>query len=458
MKKTIALWTLTLLVSLSTVAAAGEHANLSGHLRDLSLVPRMQAAPQAATGPQWKNRDEYDAYTAMATATDPDKKITLAEAFLQKFPTSDFKAGAYLTEMQVYFSQGKSDQGVDAAKKVLTVDPDNLDALAALSFVFPFTFKATDPDATAKLSRADSDAHHGLDVLQKLKKPDKVTDEQFKQYVTPKRALFNNTVGFVALQRKDYATAITAFKSAATDNPSDVYTFYRLGLAYMLSTPPDYDNGIWNLARAVGLAKAANAPDAAAIEKYFDQSFVSRHGSNAGEADVLTLAKTSVTPPDGFKVTAAEKHKPTGNQAIDYFYTLEDTMKAGGDQAKQAWDQTKGESFGYGGKVVSAEKGPDADTYLVGIAITDESKASDTADIFLRDKQPDAKYLAKGNLVASFKGTIADNTVTPSFSLTLVGTVDDDSLAAAKEEAQSKAKPKPGVHHTPVHKTTPPSN
>ncbi len=457
MRKTTALWTLIFLVSLSSGATAGEHANRSGHFPNLTLVAAVQAPPQAAKAPSWKSRDEYDAYTAMATATDPDKKISLAEAFIQKFPTSDFKAGAYVTEMQVYFQQGKSDQGVAAAQKVLGIDPDNLDALAALSYVFPFTFKPTDPDATAKLQRADSDAHHGLDVLQKIQKPDKVTDEQFKAFITPKRALFNYTIGFVALQRKDYANAITALKSAAADNPSDVYTFYQLGVAYMLSTPPDYDNGLWNLARAVDLANAAKAPNAAAIQKYFDQSYVSRHGSNANEQDVLDLAKTSVMPPDGFKVTAAEKHKPTGNAAIDYFYSLEDTMKAGGDQAKQAWDQTKGQSFGYGGKVVSAEKGPDPDTYVVGLAITDESKASDTADIFLRDKQPDAKYLAKGNLIASFKGTIAENTLTPSFSLTLDGTVNDDSLAAAKEDALAKAKPKPGVHH-PVHRTTPPSN
>jgi tetratricopeptide (TPR) repeat protein len=455
MKKTTALWILILLVSLSASATGAEVAGRAARSVWLSPASHMQAPPQAAKQPQWKSRDEYDAYNAMATEKDLTKKISLAEAFLQKFPTSDFKSGAYLTEMQTYFQLNKGDEAIAAGKKVLETDPDNLDALAFLSYVFPFVFKADDPEATSKLSRADSDAHHGLEVLQKLQKPANVTDEQFAQYVKPKRAVFNGAIGFVALQRKDYANAITGFKAAADDNPSDVYTFYRLGLAYMYSTPPDYDNGIWNLARSVDLAKAANAPNVAAIRKYFEQSYISRHGSDAGEQDVLEQAKTSVTPPAGFKVTPAERHKATGNQAIDYFYSLEDTMKAGGDQAKQVWEQTKGQPFGYGGKVVSADKGPDADTTVVGIAITDESKAADTADIFLRDKQPDAKYLAKGNLIGSFKGTIAENTLTPSFALTLDGTVDDDSLAAAKEDAKNKTKPKPKttVHH-PTKKTT----
>ena len=87
--------------------------------------------------------------------------------------------------MQVYYQLGKSDQAVDAAKKVLDVDPDNLDALAFLSYVFPFTFKGTDADATAKLSRAESDARHGLDVLQKFPKPANVTDAQFKHMWIP---------------------------------------------------------------------------------------------------------------------------------------------------------------------------------------------------------------------------------------------------------------------------------
>jgi tetratricopeptide (TPR) repeat protein len=447
MKTTTALCTFTILVSFSGGAPAAEVASRSAGSVGLTPLSHLQAPPQAAKQPQWKNRDEYDAFNAMVTEKDPNKKISLAEAFLQKFSTSDFKSGAYLTEMQAYYQLGKSDQAIEAGKKVLETDPDNLDALAFLSYVFPFVFKAEDPEATSKLSRADSDAHHGLDVLQKLQKPANITDEQFSQYVKPKRALFNDAVGFVALQRKDYANAITAFKAAAEDNPSDVYTFYRLGLANLYSAPPDYDNGIWNLARSVGLARAANAPNAEAIQKYFDQAYVSRHGSNAGEQDVLEQAKTSVTPPVGFKVAPAERHKPTGNQAIDYFYSLEDTMKAGGDQAKQIWEQTKGQSFGYGGKVVSAEKGPAADTILVGIAITDQSKAADTADIVLRDKQADAKYLAKGDVVASFKGTIAEYNMTPSFSLTLEGTIDDESLAAAKEEAKTRAKPKPPVHH-----------
>ena len=96
MKKTTALWTLTLLVSLSCGATAGEHANRSGLSADLTLVDRMEAPPQAAKAPQWKSREEYDAYNAMATEKDPNKKISLAEAFLQKYRDIRFQVGRLL--------------------------------------------------------------------------------------------------------------------------------------------------------------------------------------------------------------------------------------------------------------------------------------------------------------------------------------------------------------------------
>jgi tetratricopeptide (TPR) repeat protein len=451
MTKTTALWTLTILISLSSGATAGELASRSARSVDLTRMGRMMAPPQAAS-PQWKTREEYDAYNAMATATDPDKKISLAEAFVQKYPTSDFRSGAYLTEMQVYFSQGKSDQAVDVAKKVLGIDPDNLDALAFLSYVFPFAFKPADPDSTAKLSRADGDAHHGLDVLQKLQKPDKVTDEQFKQYVNPKRALFNSAIGFVALQRKDYANAITALKTANVDNPSDVYAFYRLGLAYLYSAPPDYDHAIWYIARAVSLAQAAKNPAGDEISKFLKRAYVNYHGTDTGLSDITAQTAASVDPPDGFKITKAEAPKETGNKMVDAFNTLTYPLKLGGETAQKQWDGVKGQPIGLGGTVMSVEKGTDPDVYLVHIAVLDTTKSSDGYDIELKDTtQPNVKNLQKNDLV-TFKGTADSYVATPNLILTLVGEVTSD--LPDKPPVTAKPKPKPPVHH-PVHRAAP---
>ena len=453
MKKTTALWILTLLIGVLPAVAANGVSSHAARSRWLAPASHVQAPPQAAKQPQWKSRDEYDAYSAMTTEKDLNKKISLAEAFLQKYANSDFKAGAYLAEMQAYFQLNKGDQAIDAGKKALDVDPDNLDALAFLSYVFPFVFKADDPEATTKLSRSDSDAHHGLEVLQKLQKPANVTDEQFAQYVKPKRAVFNDAIGFAALQKKDYPNAVTAFKAAVDDNPSDVYTFYRLGLSYMYSTPPDYDHALWYTARAVALAKASSNPAGDEIEKFLKRAYVNYHGNDQGLADIVTQAASAVNPPDGFKVAAMEVPKPTGDPNKDAFNTMTFPLKLGGEKAQKTWDALKGQTIELGGAVDSVEKGADANTYLVRIDILDQSKATEGVyDIELKDSaQPNVKNLQKGDLLR-FKGTADSYTATPSLVLTLVGEVTTDLPETAP--VAPKAKPKTGTTHRSTHKAS----
>jgi tetratricopeptide (TPR) repeat protein len=453
MKKTTVLWILTLLVSLSAGAAAAEVAGRAARSVWLTPVSHLQAPPQAAQAkPTWSGSEEYQAWQAVIAEKNPSKLIPLGEAFLQKYPNSPGKATVLGVLMSAYAQSNDAAKAIDAGQKVLQVDPDNLDALTFLSYVFPFTFKADDPEAASKLSRADSDAHHGLEVLQKLQKPANVTDQQFNEAVKPKRAVFNNAIGFAALQRKDYANAITAFKAAAEDNPSDVYTFYRLGLAYMYSTPPDYDHALWYIARAGALAKASSNPAGDEIDKFLKRAYVNYHGNDQGLADIVTQAASAVNPPDGFKVAPMDVPKPTGDPNKDGFNTMTFPLKLGGEKAQKTWDALKGQTVELGGAVDSVEKGSDPNTYLVRIDILDQSKAVDGVyDIELKDStQPNVKNLQKGDFLR-FKGTADSYTATPNLILTLVGVVTTD----LPDAPAAKPKPKPkSTTRRPVQKTT----
>jgi len=446
MRKNTALWTLALLVSFACGATAGEVASRTGRFINPVIINRMDAPPQAAKAPSWKSRAEYDAFNAMQTEKDPNKKIELAEAFLQKYSNSDFKDSAYLVEMQTYQQLNQTDKAVDAAHKALEANPDNLAALRFLSFTFPFLYKPDQPDSTAALSRADSDAHHGLELLQKLQKPAGATDEQFQQGVKEFRAVFNSCVGFAALQRKDYPAAITALKAATDDNPSGWYGLYWMSLAYLYSNPRDYDHAIWYGARAVDLAKAGKDPNADAWEKFLKQTYVGYHGTDTGLSDIETQAATAANPPDGFKVAALEAPKPTGNNVVDAFNTLTFPLKLGGETAQKQWDAVKGQAIGLGGTVKSVEKGSDPNVFLVRIAVLESTKSADGYDIELKDStQPNVKNLQKGDL-ATFKGTLDSYVATPNLILTLTGEVTSDlpDKPAAKE--------KPAAHKPPARK------
>ncbi len=452
MRKTTAFWSFTLLASLLVSASLAQAAVRVQNVEGRIFTRQLNAPPQAAKAPSWKSRDEYDAYMAMANEKDPNKKIQLAEAFLTKYANSDFKEGAYVIEMQIYQQQNQPDKAIEAAHKVLQANPDNPDALRFLSFVFPFMYKGDAPDHDAKLAEAETEAKHGLEVVQKLQKPANLPEDQFNQIVKGLRDIFNGTIGFVDLQRKDYAGAITADKAAAEDNPSDEYVFYRMGLAYLYSNPHDYDNGIWYLARAVVLAQAAHDTNATEFETYLKKTYVDYHGNDQGLQDIETQAKTSPTPPSGFKVAAMEAPKPTGNPLVDAFNTMTYPLKFGGETAQKQWDALKGQPIGLGGVISSVEKGTDPGTYLVRIDILDSSKAAPGVyDIELKDSnQPNVKNLVHGDAV-TFKGTADSYTATPNVIITVVGEVTQPDPLPDKPPAKEKPAP---THHRPTRKPT----
>jgi tetratricopeptide (TPR) repeat protein len=454
MTNTTVLWNFALLVSLLATTPEAWAAGGARTTEAFLSTTTLNAYPQGAAAkkePQWKSREEYDAFTAMANEKDPSKRIQLAEAFLAKFPNSDFKDNAYVVEMQTYAQLNQSEKAVEAAHKALEANPDNLAALRYLSFAFPFLFKTDDPDAASKLSRAESGAKHGLELLQTLQKPANATEEQFQQGVKEFRSVFNSGIGFVALQRKDYPAAITAFKAAIEDNPSDFYTFYRMGLAYLYSSPPDYDHAVWYLSRAVALAKTANSPAGAEIDKFLRRAYVNYHGTDQGLQDIINQAASSPNPPSGFKVSPMETPKKTGNQNIDAFNEMTFPLKLGGDRAQKTWDALKGQPLELAGFVDSVEKGPDAGTYIVRIDILDQSKAaSGVYDVELKDtSQPNVKNLSPVDPVR-FKGTISAYTATPNLVITVDGTIDPDTIPA---EPKAKPKPKTPPRHRPTRQT-----
>lgn len=441
MKKMTVLLSMTLLAGLavmpSNARARGEFGkNIALSSPSASPAPTPAAAPQKK--PQWKSRAEYDAFEAFVKEKDPNKRLPLIQAFLQKYSDSDFKANAYVAEMQTYVELNESNQAIQAAKNVLKADPDNLDALSYLSFTFPYTFKPSDSDSQTQLSQAVSQAQHGLELLQNFQKPAQATQEQFNTYVKAKRAVFNTAIGFASVQQKNYDQAIKSLEAAGQDSPENVLVYSLLGQAYYQQKPRDVNKAIWYLARSVALAEESKSTNLSQLQKFYSQVYEAQHGSNAGEDKVLAEVKTSATMPADFSVAPPPHHTaPAGDQNLAAFYKIEDALLVGGDTAQDNWNQLKGQPLGLVGHVDSVVKGASPDTYLVRVNITPESKSQQgTYDIVLQESQPNAQYLQPGDALR-FQGTIDSYTTDPNFILTLSNSkIDDAVLRAAAEKAQ----------------------
>ncbi|HTS10424.1 MAG TPA: hypothetical protein VMP68_32975 [Candidatus Eisenbacteria bacterium] len=265
-----------------------------------ALSPPRGFAPQQA---RWKSRQEYDDFQKILTSGCP-ARIPAADAFLQTHPESGFRDQADLAKMQCYQQSGDFGRAIDAARDALRENPRNLGALNYLSFALPFVYKPTDVNSNEQLTALQEYAQSGLVALSQQARPANMTSDQFDQRVKQLRANFNDAKGFVALQRKDYATALAFLDAAKQDNSTDPYLFFRLGLAFLNSSPPDFDHAIWNLARASALARTAKSPSAAGIEKYYQEEYRLIQSSNADGDQIEAEAALTVEPPAGFTVRA----------------------------------------------------------------------------------------------------------------------------------------------------------
>ncbi len=429
-------------LSLCTLGVAAALAVAGSPLN--GAVPGQPAAQQAAAkGPQWKSRAEYDAFQAILKATSPQAKITAADAFLQKYPASDFKPQADLLKFQAYVQLNQVDQAIATARDTLKTNPPvnvRVACLHYLSYVFPYIFKPKSADAAAELAQANSEASQGLQLLQTIQKPAGASEAAFESQVKEFRADFNRALGFVALQKKDYPSAINYLKEAVQDNPQDGYTFSFLGEAYLYLSPPDYNTALWYLARAVSLAEKNRTPNLAAVRTFYGQEYVSRHGSDAGEQGLIAQAGGSPTPPAGFQVAPPPKHAPTGNPSVDAYHKIEDALAVGGDEAKTAWGSLQGQPLGILAFVDDVRKGTDPGTWLVRADVLpkDRGTAGDY-NLELTTNQENAKYLKLGDPI-HFQGTITSYTTSPNFILTLSKVqIDDATLRMAAERAKAAA-------------------
>jgi tetratricopeptide (TPR) repeat protein len=78
-----------------------------------------QAPAQAGVGPIPQSKDELDAFNALQMQQAPDKKVEVAEAFIAKFPNSDFIQYAQTARLTGYSQLGKSKEAIAAGEQAI---------------------------------------------------------------------------------------------------------------------------------------------------------------------------------------------------------------------------------------------------------------------------------------------------------------------------------------------------
>jgi tetratricopeptide (TPR) repeat protein len=282
--------------------------------------PAAQPQAQPAAPPpkkEIKDPAEYNAYMGAVQQQDPAAKISGLEAFLTQYPNSVMKEDALETLMGTYQQKGDVAKMGDAAQRLLQTNPNNVKALAIITFSRTAAAQQNQ-NVAQNFADAKQYGQKGMQALPTFTKPDNMSDKDFETMKTQLAGIFNRGVGLAALNDKDYATAASSLRAAVEAAPNDVTVVYPLSSAYLKQTPPDYVNGLWFTARAANLAPTPQGQQQ--IEKYGLSQYKKYHGSDQGWSELMAQTKTTPMPPAGFTITQYVPPTPA-EQAADLVKT-----------------------------------------------------------------------------------------------------------------------------------------
>jgi len=391
-----------------------------------------------------KDPAEYNAYVGAVQQSDPNAKISGLEAFLTQYPNSVMKEDALEVLMGAYQQTSNQAKMLETAQRVLQANPNNLRALALLSYIKRAQAEAGQ-NPQQNLAEGAQYANKGIEALKTAPKPDGTSDADFEKLKTQMGVIFNGTAGIAALQNKDYPTAQTDLRVAVQGDPNELRNVYPLALADLTGTPPNPVEGLFFIARAANLA--AGSPGQAQIQAYGLSQYKKYHGSDQGWTDVLASAKTNPLPSADFNITkyvpptpaeeAAElvKNKTSNDIKQMSFAEWEKVLSAGKpeDQDK-VWTVIKGVPLQMEGLVIAAT------STEIQIAESQDDIDAKRADIVvtMSGTIPD-KLMPKVGANLQFEGTPVSYTASP-----FVMNMDKGALLTAKKPAA-----KPPVHHRP---------
>jgi hypothetical protein len=407
----------------------------------------MVYAQDASTSGQITIKDpaEYNDYTNAVGQSAPAAKAAAIEAFLTKYPNSVVKGELLQVLMASYQQAGDMTKTLDAADRLLAVDPGNLRALAISVYMEESQAhsKTTPADAQPILDKAAAQAQTGLSAT----KSSMMSDADFQKLKAATAPIFDSAIAQDAANKKDFAGAITAFTNELKAYPDPTMTqsgaglndTYLLGQAYAQQTPPDLKNAVWFLTRAAQYAPAQAKTQIEAAAEYFYKKY---HGSMDGYPAIQTLAKANLFPTPDYNPTAAPPPPSPADLASQTVASTPDlkTLSLGDkefilfngktEDAEKVWAVMKGQRVQVPGMVVSAT----ADS--VQVAVTEDSKQNNKADFTINMKTPLKTVPAIGS-TATFDATFDSYVANPPMI----------TLADGEPPAKAKA---PAAHRRPA--------
>jgi hypothetical protein len=391
-----------------------------GQDQPASQPASQQASPSASPTqkqPQWKDRDEYDLVENIRKEADAHKKLDLLNQWKQKYANTDFKVMRLESYVDTYRQLNDSANMLSTAKDLLTEDAKNLTGAYWIALLV-VSSNAPTPDNLAVASKA-------AQVLLAAEKPAATTDDQWKQTKPQMETIAHRTLGWVAMQGKQYAAAQAEFTTELKVNAGDSEAVYWL--ASVLRSQAEADKKPELFAEALFLFARAAAYDGPGafdptrrkqVEAWLQKAYTTYHGQDApGFQQLLAIAKTTVFPPPDFKILSAEEvttqkdaELREKNPSLAFWLKLKTALnEPGGVQyfesgMKNAIIPPEGQPT-LGGTVISGKPELRPTSLVLGIEKSDTPEVTLKLDVALPGKVEPGRVIQFRGVAAAFTQT-----------------------------------------------------
>jgi tetratricopeptide (TPR) repeat protein len=405
-----------------------------------------QDQPAAAQGEKspYKDQGEYTLYDSILKDTNPKTKLDKLQEWQTKYPETTFAKQRKALFLDTYIKLIQPKEAVAAAKVILADDPKDFTSLYyTMYFTRALAGNNPTPDVLDQGEKAAAAIVANIDTP-----PPNVTADQWKGARTGVETVAHSTLGWIAMQRKNWDAAEGEFQKTLQLDPNSGESYFFMGTVIASEkNPQKMSTALFYFARAAtydGPESLAPAGRQQALD-YVKRAYKGYHGSDEGFNDLVALAKAQPAPAADYhirtakEIADAQQKKEEADAASHPELTMWKGLKAqltAADGAAYFESSMKGAQVPtLKGKVVKFT--PEVKPKILLLALEDGT----TPDATLKFEMPLAGKVDVGTEL-SFEGVPESYTASPFM---VVFNVEPDKLHGWT------GKNAPAVHHT-VHK------
>jgi class 3 adenylate cyclase len=238
----------------------------------------------------WKDNAEHDSYDSITRDTNPKTRLEKLQQWEKQYPQTDWINERRSLFLSTYFALADAKNAPEIAKEIL------VEALAGNNPT-PEILAQGEKAATALLASVDTP-------------PPNFTPEQWKSQRPKMEELGHTTLGWIAVQRKNWGLAESELGLSLGIDPNNANADQWLGAAILAEGRPEKQSqALYYFARAAAYEGpgAVRADERSRILVHVREQYKGYHGSETGLDDLVKQAASAPLPPSDFKVMSARE-------------------------------------------------------------------------------------------------------------------------------------------------------